>query len=156
MTSFTGALARPFTPRTAADGPNRTMVLAIILATYLMIVLDVSIVITALPDIHETLHFSPTSLSWVQNAYTLTFGGLLLLGARAGDILGRRGTFLTGIAVFTLASLLGGLAPTASLLLAARAAQGVGAAIAAPAALALLMTTFADPAEALNPSSATA
>ena len=107
-----------------------------------MIILDASIVITALPDIHETLGFSPTGLSWVQNAYTLTFGGLLLLGARAGDILGRRRVFVTGVAVFTIASLLGGLAPSAGLLLAARAAQGVGAAIAAPAALALLMTTF--------------
>ncbi len=147
MTEFMSALARPFTPRATDGGPNRAMVLAIILATYLMIILDASIVITALPDIHTALHFSPTGLSWVQNAYTLTFGGLLLLGARAGDILGRRRTFLAGIAVFTVASLLGGLAPSATLLLTARAAQGIGAAIAAPAALALLMTTFAEGAE---------
>jgi EmrB/QacA subfamily drug resistance transporter len=117
-------------------------VLAIILACYLMIVLDVSIVITALPQIHEALGFSPTSLSWVQNAYTLTFGGLMLLGARAGDILGRRRMFVAGIGLFTFASLLAGLAQSPGWLLGARALQGVGAAIAAPSTLALLMTTF--------------
>jgi EmrB/QacA subfamily drug resistance transporter len=137
-------LARPFTARPVDRDANRALILVIILATYLMIILDASIVITALPDIHESLGFSSTGLSWVQNAYTLTFGGLLLLGARAGDILGRRRVFVTGVAVFTVASLLGGLAPSAGLLLAARAAQGIGAAIAAPAALALLMTTFAE------------
>jgi EmrB/QacA subfamily drug resistance transporter len=141
-TSLTSVLARPFSAQRADREPNRALVLVIILATYLMIILDASIVITALPNIQGSLGFSPTGLSWVQNAYTLTFGGLLLLGARAGDLLGRRRVFLTGIAVFTIASLLGGLAPSAGLLLAARAAQGVGAAIAAPAALALLMTTF--------------
>ena len=78
-----------------------------------MIVLDVSVVIAALPKIHRALDFSPTSLSWVQNAYTLTFGGLLLLGARAGDILGRRRMLVAGIALFTAASLAGGLAPSA-------------------------------------------
>src|SRR3954449_9783439 len=103
--------------RTSRPG-NPTVVLAIVLTVQLMIVLDASIVITALPDIHETLGFSPTGLSWVQNAYTLTFGGLLLLGARAGDILGRRRVFMTGVTVFTIASLLGGLAPSAELLLA--------------------------------------
>src|SRR5260221_8558800 len=89
---------------------HKTIVLGLILATYLMIVLDVSVVITALPKIHEGLHFSVADLSWVQSAYALTFGGLLLLGARAGDVLGRRRTFMAGIAVFTAASLLGGLA----------------------------------------------
>jgi EmrB/QacA subfamily drug resistance transporter len=121
---------------------NPTAVLALILACYLMIVLDVSVVIAALPKIEHTLHFSPTSLSWVQNAYALTFGGLLLLGARAGDILGRRRMLVAGIAVFTAASLAGGLAPSAEWLLAARAVQGIGAAIAAPSTLALLTTTF--------------
>ena len=81
---------------------NPKVVLAIILATYLMIILDATIVITALPDIHRALHFSSTGLSWVQNAYTLTFGGLLLLGARAGDILGRRRVFVAGIACLHL------------------------------------------------------
>jgi EmrB/QacA subfamily drug resistance transporter len=120
---------------------QRTL-LTVILASYLMIVLDVSIVITALPRIHHALGFSATGLSWVQNAYTLTFGGFLLLGARAGDLLGRRRMFMVGIGTFTAASLAAGLAQSAEWLLAARAAQGVGAAIAAPSTLALLTTAF--------------
>ena len=124
------------------DRRNPTLILALILGAYLMIILDTSIVITALPSIHRSLHFSATGLTWVQNAYTLTFGGLLLLGARAGDLLGRRRLFSLGIGLFTLASIVGGLAPTAGVLLAARAVQGIGAAIAAPAALALLTTSF--------------
>jgi MFS family permease len=107
------------------------------------------IVNIALPNIRTALHFSPASLSWVINAYTLAFGGLLLLGARAGDILGRRRTFLgrrrtflAGITLFTLASLVGGFAGSSGQLLAARAVQGIGAALASPSALALLMTMF--------------
>jgi EmrB/QacA subfamily drug resistance transporter len=123
---------------------NRRMVLAIILATYLMIVLDASVVITALPKIHDGLHFSAAELSWVQSAYALTFGGLLLLGARAGDIIGRRTVFVLGIGIFTAASLLGGLAQSPAELLVARAVQGVGGAIAAPSTLALLTTSFAE------------
>src|SRR5665213_2675872 len=119
-----------------------SIVLAIILATYLMIILDATIVITALPNIHRALGFSSTGLSWVQNAYTLTFGGLLLLGARAGDILGRRRVFVAGIALFTLASLFGGLAQSPTWLLGARGLQGIGAAIAAPSTLALLQISF--------------
>src|SRR5581483_3982116 len=80
-------------------------VLAIVLASYTMIVLDISIVITALPKIHQTLGFSRVALSWVQNAYLLAFGGLLLLGARAGDLVGRRRMFITGLGVFTVASI---------------------------------------------------
>jgi len=121
---------------------SSTKLLAIILASYLMIILDVSIVITALPKIHHALGFSSTGLSWVQNAYTLAFGGLLLLGARAGDILGRRRMFVVGIALFTGASLAAGLAQSATWLVTARAVQGAGAAIAAPSTLALLMTGF--------------
>jgi EmrB/QacA subfamily drug resistance transporter len=128
----------------ARHAPNSTRLLAIILASYLMIVLDVSIVITALPEIHRTLGFSSTGLSWVQNAYTLAFGGLLLLGARAGDLLGRRRMFIVGIALFTGASLAAGLAQSAAWLLAARGVQGAGAAIAAPSTLALLTTSFAE------------
>jgi EmrB/QacA subfamily drug resistance transporter len=126
---------------------NRTIVLGIILACYLMIIVDVSVIITALPEIHGALHFSSTALSWVQNAYAVTFGGLLLLGARAGDILGRRRVFIAGIALFTTASLLAGLAQSPAWLLAARAIQGVGAAIAAPSTLALLTVTFREGAE---------
>jgi len=116
--------------------------MAIILGSYLMVVLDVSVIITALPKIHQTLHFSAAGLSWVQGAYALTFGGLLLLGARAGDILGRRRVFVIGIALFSFTSLLGGLAQSSGWLLAARAVQGVAAAIAAPSTLALLTTSF--------------
>src|SRR5438552_3227229 len=122
----------------ARTGSHRTAVLAIVLVSYLMIVLDISIVITGLPKIREGLGFSPTGLSWVQNAYTLAFGGLLLLGARAGDILGRRRMFIIGLALFTIASLAVGAAPSAGLLIAARAIQGVGSAILAPSTLALL------------------
>ena len=96
------------------DRRTPTLVLALILGAYLMIILDTSIVITALPSIHRSLHFSATGLTWVQNSYTLTFGGLLLLGARAGDLLGRRRLFSVGIGLFTAASIIGGLAPTAA------------------------------------------
>ena len=121
---------------------NRIAVLAIILVSYTMIVLDISIVITALPKISEGLGFSETGLSWVQSAYTLAFGGLLLLSARAGDILGRRRMFIAGLALFTVASLAVGMAQSPAWLLAARAIQGVGAAILAPSTLAILQTTF--------------
>jgi EmrB/QacA subfamily drug resistance transporter len=121
---------------------NQRVVLGIILATYLMIVLDATVVITALPSIHEGLHFSSAELSWVQSAYALTFGGLLLLGARAGDIIGRRTVFILGIGIFTFASFLGGLAQSPAELLVARAVQGAGGAIAAPSTLALLTTNF--------------
>jgi MFS family permease len=94
----TGAVTRP------------GAVLVIVLVSYLMIVLDISIVITALPQMRTNLGFSATGLSWVQNAYTLAFGGLLLLGARAGDLLGRRRMFTAGLVLFTLASLAIGLA----------------------------------------------
>ncbi len=114
------------------------------LGAQLMIILDATVVNIALPHIQAGLHFSATSLSWVLNGYTLTFGGLLLLGGRAGDILGRRRMFLAGIAVFTLASLAGGLAPNAGVLLAARAVQGVGGALASPAVLALVVSGFAE------------
>jgi EmrB/QacA subfamily drug resistance transporter len=114
------------------------------LGAQLMIILDATVVNIALPNIQSGLHFSATSLSWVMNGYTLTFGGLLLLGGRAGDILGRRRTFIAGIALFTVASLTGGLANSASMLLAARAVQGVGGALASPAVLALVVSGFAE------------
>jgi EmrB/QacA subfamily drug resistance transporter len=119
-----------------------SVVLAVILTAQLMVVLDATIVNVALPHIQRSLHFSSSSLSWVLNAYVLTFGGLLLLGARSGDLLGRRRTFMAGIALFSLSSLLGGFATSSAMLLAARALQGVGGALAAPAALALLTTIF--------------
>jgi EmrB/QacA subfamily drug resistance transporter len=107
-----------------------------------MVVLDATIVNVALPDIQKALGFSGTGLEWVVNAYALTFGGLLLLGGRAGDILGRRRVFIAGIILFSVASLLGGFATSEAWLLAARALQGVGGAIVAPTALALVTTTF--------------
>jgi EmrB/QacA subfamily drug resistance transporter len=118
--------------------------LFVILTSQLMVVLDTTIVNVALPHIQQGLHLSGSELSWVLNAYLLTFGGLLLLGARCGDLLGRRRTFLIGVAVFSLSSLLGGFAVSGWMLLAARALQGVGAALAAPSSLALLTTVFSD------------
>jgi EmrB/QacA subfamily drug resistance transporter len=128
--------------RRRAAGPAG-IVLAVILTSQLMVVLDATIVNIALHDIKSALGFSAAGLSWVVNAYTLTFGGLLLLGARAGDLLGRRRVFLAGIALFSLASLAGGFAQSPGELLAARAIQGIGGALASPSALALLMTMFA-------------
>src|SRR4051812_20823155 len=153
MTSESATATREIRPPSGIRRSERTertrsgpanLVLFVILTCQLMIVLDATIVNVALPDIQTALHFSPANLSWVLNAYTLTFGGLLLLGARAGDILGRRRTFLVGIAIFTLASLVGGFATSGSFLLAARAGQGIGGALAAPSALALLTTMFAE------------
>lgn len=126
--------------RSPQSHPNA--ILAIVLVAYFMIILDISIVLTGLPQIRDELGFSTVGLSWVQNAYLLVFGGLLLLGARAGDLLGRRRMFMVGLAVFTVASLVIGAAPSAQLLLAGRAAQGLGAAILVPSTLALLTSSF--------------
>ena len=135
-------VSRP--PGAARRGHHPALALTVIAASQLMVVLDATIVNIALPQIQQALGFSTTDLSWVLNAYTLTFGGLLLLGGRAGDILGRRRVFIAGILIFTLASFLGGLATSSGWLLAARALQGVGGAIAAPTALALITTNFAE------------
>jgi EmrB/QacA subfamily drug resistance transporter len=116
--------------------------LTIITAAQLMIVLDASVVNIALPSIQTDLGFSSANLPWVINAYVVAFGGLLLLGGRAGDLLGRRRMFMAGIGLFTLASLLGGMAQGEAWLLGARALQGIGAAVVAPTALALITTTF--------------
>jgi len=130
-------------PEPATDRPR--LALAIVVTCQLMLILDATVMNVALPRIQTALHFSSTGLAWVMSAYTLTFGGLLLLGGRAGDILGRRRMFVIGVAVFTVASLAGGLAPNAGLLLAARALQGVGAAMAGPSTIALIATTFTEP-----------
>ena len=134
--------ASPAASRTPIAGGHPRAVLAIILVSYFMVILDISVVLTGLPQIRDELGFADVSLAWVHNAYALAFGGLLLLGARAGDLLGRRRMFLAGLAVFTLASLVIGAAPSAAWLLAGRAAQGVGAAILVPSTLALLTATF--------------
>ncbi|MEY9854902.1 EmrB/QacA subfamily drug resistance transporter [Catenulispora sp. GAS73] len=120
--------------------PN--VVLAIVLLCQLMIGLDATIVNIALPDIRPALHFSTTGLAWVFNAYTLAFGGLLLLGGRFGDILGRRRAFVGGSLVFTAASLAGGLATDSAWLVIARIVQGIGGAFASPSVLALIATNF--------------
>src|SRR2546430_8018694 len=123
---------------------NLGLALVVIAAAQLMVVLDATIVNIALPSIQRALQFSPTDLEWVINAYALTFGGLLLLGGRAGDLFGRRRMFVVGIAVFTLGSLAGGFATSATWLIVARAAQGIGAAIVAPTALSLIADTFSE------------
>jgi EmrB/QacA subfamily drug resistance transporter len=122
--------------------PRRWRVLAVLAVAQFMVVLDATIVNVALPSIRADLGFDATSLQWVVNAYTLLFGGFLLLGGRAADLLGRRAVFLSGLGLFAVASLAGGLATSQDLLVGARAAQGFGAALMSPAALALVVTTF--------------
>jgi EmrB/QacA subfamily drug resistance transporter len=130
-------------PARTTQAPRRLgLALAVIAAAQLMVVLDATIVNVALPHIQRALGFSGTNLEWVVNAYTVVFGSLLLLGGRAGDLLGRRRIFITGILLFALASLLGGFATGQAWLLSARALQGVGAALAAPTALSLIAVTF--------------
>src|SRR6201990_3397016 len=126
---------------------RRWVAVALLAAAQFVVVLDASIVNVALPSIGEALHFSQDNLSWVVNAYTLTFGGFLLLGGRMADLLGRRRMFISGLIVFALASLAGGLAQSDVWLIAARAVQGLGAAIVSPAALSLVTTMFAEGAE---------
>ncbi|WP_375256575.1 MFS transporter [Streptomyces sp. PKU-EA00015] len=138
----TSQLTAPDIPGAARRQGRPGIALAVIAALQLMVVLDTTIVNIALPHIQGALEFTTTQLSWVVNAYTLTFGGLLLLGGRAGDILGRRRVFVSGVLLFTVASLLCGIAQEPWQMLAARALQGVGGAIASPTALALITTTF--------------
>lgn len=121
---------------------HANIALAIISLSYLLLVVDGSIAITALPQIGSELHFSLASLAWVQNSYALAFGGFLLLGARIGDIFGRRRMFVWGLAFFTIASLLVGMSPTPEVLIVSRILQGTGAAVLAPSTLALLSTIF--------------
>lgn len=138
------APARTSTGATATAQPlaHPGIALLVLVTCQLMVALDGNAMNIALPTIQHDLGFSPTNLAWVANAYTLTFGGLLLLGGRAGDILGRRRLFILGIIVFTLASLAGGFAQSDGWLLAARVLQGAGAAFAAPGTLALIATNF--------------
>src|SRR6201994_2076185 len=133
------------TPANAARAKN--LALALLAMTQFVVVIDASIVNIALPSIGRALKFSQDDLSWVVNAYTLTFGGFLLLGGRLADLMGRRKMFMLGLVVFSLASLLGGLAQSEPWLIAARAVQGLGAAIVSPAALSIITTTFSEGAE---------
>jgi EmrB/QacA subfamily drug resistance transporter len=127
--------------------PRRWRALVLLCAAQFMVVLDASIVNVALPSIKTALHFSEANLPWVVNAYTLTFGGFLLLGGRAADLLGRRRVFMVGLVVFSAASLAGGLAQSEAWLLVARGIQGLGAAILSPATLSIITTTFTEGAE---------
>jgi MFS family permease len=134
------AVVRTWTGRSAAG--RRSLALVTICVAQLMVILDASIVNVALPSMRSALDFSSGDLAWVINAYTLAFGGLLLLGGRIGDLFGRRRMFLAGIAIFTAASLAGGFATEQIWLIVARAVQGLASAIVAPAALSLIATTF--------------
>src|SRR6476619_82670 len=126
---------------------RRWIALALLAVAQFVVVLDASIVNVALPTIGDSLDISQDNLSWVVNAYVLTFGGFLLLGGRMADLLGRRRVFMGGLVLFALASLAGGLATNSGQLIAARAVQGLGAAILSPAALSIVTTTFRDGAE---------
>ena len=123
---------------------NPWVVLVIICLAQFMVVLDATIVNVALPHIKIALGFTNTSLQWIINAYTLVFAGFLLLGGRAGDLLGRKRLFMVGLVIFTAASLLNGLASTSGMLIGFRALQGFGAALISPAALSIISTTFAE------------
>src|SRR5438270_9335654 len=125
----------------------KNLALLLLAMTQFVIVIDASIVNIALPSIGRALSFSQTDLSWVVNAYTLTFGGFLLLGGRLADLMGRRRMFMVGLIVFALASLAGGLAQSEAWLIAARAVQGLGGAIVSPAALSIITTTFSEGSE---------
>jgi EmrB/QacA subfamily drug resistance transporter len=131
----------------ATPDPRRWKALALLCGAFFMVILDAAIVVVALPSIETDLGFATQDLQWVLSAYALTFGGLLLLGGRAADLLGRRRVFMVGLGFFTLASLLCGLAWSPAALIAARAIQGVGAAIMTPTALSIVTTTFEEGAE---------
>ncbi|MFZ0188874.1 MAG: MFS transporter, partial [Streptosporangiaceae bacterium] len=128
----------------AAASARRWWILGVVGLAQLMVVLDATIVNIALPSAQRALGFSIADRQWVVTAYSLAFGGLLLLGGRAGDLLGRRRVFIAGIILFSAASLAGGFATSQAWLLTARAVQGAGAAITAPTALSLITTTFAE------------
>jgi EmrB/QacA subfamily drug resistance transporter len=144
-------MSTPDFVRRGTDGTDATrtqpsgLVLAVVCVAQFMVVLDISIVNVALPDMQRTLHMSQNSLAWVINAYTLTFAGFLLLGGRAADIWGRKRLFLLGLGIFAATSLLGGLAQNGGQLIGARALQGLGGAVLSPATLTILTTTFTEP-----------
>src|SRR5690348_12536130 len=126
----------------AKKATNPWVVLVLICFAQFMVILDATIVNVALPSIQKDLNLTEGSLQWIVNAYTLVFGGFLLLGGRAGDLLGRKRLFLLGLLIFTGASLLDGLASSEGMLVGSRALQGLGAALIAPAALSIITTTF--------------
>src|ERR1051325_563974 len=127
--------------------PNRWLVLVLVCVAQFMFVLDATVVNVALPSIQHSLHFSFSDLQWIVNAYTLVFGGFLLLGGRASDLIGRQTLFIAGVIVFTVASEINGLADSSGVLIAGRALQGLGGALVSPAALSIVTTTFEEGAE---------
>src|SRR6476660_2059016 len=129
------------------SNPHRWRILAVVATAFFMTILDVSIVNVALPSIGRSLHFTRENLQWVITAYAIAFGGFLLLGGRAADLLGRRRVFIVGVVIFTLASLVCGLAQSEGMLIASRAVQGFGGAIISPAALSIVMTSFEEGAD---------
>src|SRR5690349_3092868 len=149
MTNETQTTGRRRSPAPVTLDTPRAKNLALILLamTQFVIVIDASIVNVALPSIGAHLHFSRDDLSWVVNAYTLTFGGFLLLGGRLADLLGRRRMFMAGLVLFSVASFASGIAQSEPWLITARAVQGLGAAIVSPAALSIITTTFAEGSE---------
>jgi EmrB/QacA subfamily drug resistance transporter len=134
--------AAPATKSEAASTANRWLILVIACLAQFMVVLDVTVVNVALPSIQRGLHFSPSNLQWVVNAYTLIFGGFLLLGGRVSDLVGRKRLFTVGVALFSLASMLNGLASSPAMLVVGRGLQGLGGALLSPAALSIITTTF--------------
>ena len=142
-TDITRASA-PASPDAPAGATNRWLILVIACLAQFMVVLDATVVNVALPSIQRGLHFSPSSLQWVVNAYTLIFGGFLLLGGRAGDLIGRKRLFVVGVALFSGASLLNGLAQSSTMLILGRGLQGLGGALLSPAALSIITTTFTE------------
>src|SRR5215813_12926896 len=123
---------------TQAEGRRRWLVLAVVGAAFFMTILDVAIVTVAIPSIQKDLHIAESTVQWTLTAYAITFGGFLLLGGRVSDLLGRRIVFVVGLITFTVASLVCGLSTSADMLIAARAVQGIGAAIISPAALSIV------------------
>src|SRR6187551_3002165 len=141
---YCGTTQRLEQPMSPLENRRRWIGLALIVVAQFMVVLDVAIVNVALPSIKTDLHFSQESLQWIITAYAIIFGGVLLLGGRLADLLGRRRLFVAGVAIFTIASLLNGLAWSEGSLIAFRSLQGLGAALLSPAALSILTTTFAE------------
>src|SRR6186713_1874286 len=139
---YCGTTQRLEEPMSPLENRRRWIGLALIVVAQFMVVLDVAIVNVALPSIKTDLHFSQESLQWVVTAYAILFGGVLLLGGRLADLLGRRRVFMAGVGLFTLASLLSGLASSEGELIVTRALQGLGGALLAPAALSIVVTTF--------------
>src|SRR3954468_7892651 len=135
------------TANTTASERDRWIALVVLCAGFLMIILDQTIVNVALPSIQSDLDFSQSSLAWVVNAYLIAFGGLLLLAGRLGDLIGRKRVFLAGLTVFTLASLLCGLADSQAVLVGARFVQGIGGALTSAVILGMIVTLFPEPGE---------